>query len=69
MKIVKSFKLDPHPAIIPFHSFIITPSYALITMYVELLTARTDACFRRSLSALTRSSLTTVHRLDCVDPG
>ena len=32
MKIVRSFKNDPHPAIIPFHSFIITPSYALITM-------------------------------------
>ncbi|KAF7364956.1 Protein kinase domain-containing protein [Mycena venus] len=32
MKIVRSFKLDPHPSIIPFHSFIITPSYALITM-------------------------------------
>ncbi|EGN98503.1 hypothetical protein SERLA73DRAFT_110041 [Serpula lacrymans var. lacrymans S7.3] len=32
MKIVRSFKHDPHPSIIPFHSFIITPSYALITM-------------------------------------
>ncbi|RDB19031.1 MAP/microtubule affinity-regulating kinase 4 [Hypsizygus marmoreus] len=32
MKIVRTFKLDPHPSIIPFHSFIITPSYALITM-------------------------------------
>ncbi|KAJ7625320.1 hypothetical protein DFH06DRAFT_1304939 [Mycena polygramma] len=32
MKIVRSFKSDPHPSIIPFHSFIITPSYALITM-------------------------------------
>ncbi|KAG1901452.1 kinase-like domain-containing protein [Suillus fuscotomentosus] len=32
MKIVRSFKADPHPSIIPFHSFIITPSYALITM-------------------------------------
>ncbi|KAF7980025.1 hypothetical protein HWV62_40146 [Athelia sp. TMB] len=32
MKIVRSFKNDPHPSIIPFHSFIITPSYALITM-------------------------------------
>ncbi|KAJ7195516.1 kinase-like domain-containing protein [Mycena pura] len=32
MKIVRSFKTDPHPSIIPFHSFIITPSYALITM-------------------------------------
>ncbi|KAF8582850.1 kinase-like protein [Ramaria rubella] len=32
MKIVRSFKNDPHPSIIPFHNFIITPSYALITM-------------------------------------
>lgn len=39
MKIVRSFKADPHPSIIPFHSFIITPSYALITMYVVLSTA------------------------------
>ena len=37
MKIVRSFKADPHPSIIPFHSFIITPSYALITMYVLFL--------------------------------
>lgn len=32
MKIVRKFKNDPHPSIVPFHSFIITPSYALITM-------------------------------------
>ncbi|KAG2109417.1 kinase-like domain-containing protein [Suillus cothurnatus] len=32
IKIVRSFKADPHPSIIPFHSFIITLSYALITM-------------------------------------
>lgn len=37
MKIVRSFKNDPHPSIVPFHSFIITPSYALITMSVFLL--------------------------------
>jgi serine/threonine protein kinase len=35
MKIVRAFKNDPHPSIIPFHSFIITPSYALITMYIS----------------------------------
>ncbi|KAH9997420.1 hypothetical protein BJV74DRAFT_883424 [Russula compacta] len=29
---VRTFKDDPHPSIVPFHSFIITPSYALITM-------------------------------------
>ncbi|CAL1712476.1 unnamed protein product [Somion occarium] len=32
MKVVRSFKHEPHPSIIPFYSFIITPSYALITM-------------------------------------
>ncbi|EIN12938.1 kinase-like protein [Punctularia strigosozonata HHB-11173 SS5] len=32
MKIVRSFNDDPHPSIVPFYSFIITPSYALITM-------------------------------------
>ncbi|KAJ7600903.1 hypothetical protein C8J56DRAFT_911575 [Mycena floridula] len=32
MKIVGLFKSDPHPSIIPFYSFIVTPSYALITM-------------------------------------
>ncbi|KAF8340367.1 kinase-like domain-containing protein [Cantharellus anzutake] len=32
MKIVRSLKDNKHPAIIDFHSFIITPSYALITM-------------------------------------
>ncbi|KAH9936578.1 uncharacterized protein B0H18DRAFT_1113952 [Fomitopsis serialis] len=32
MKVVRSLKHQPHPSIIPFYSFIITPSYALITM-------------------------------------
>ncbi|KAF9645155.1 kinase-like protein [Thelephora ganbajun] len=32
MKIVRSLKNEIHPSIIPFYSFIITPSYALITM-------------------------------------
>ena len=32
MKVVRSLKQAPHPSIIPFYSFIITPSYALITM-------------------------------------
>ncbi|KAG7445820.1 kinase-like protein [Guyanagaster necrorhizus] len=32
MKIIRTFKSDPHPSIIPFYSFVITPSYALITM-------------------------------------
>ena len=32
MKVVRSLKNETHPSIIPFYSFIITPSYALITM-------------------------------------
>ncbi|OSX59648.1 hypothetical protein POSPLADRAFT_1075257 [Postia placenta MAD-698-R-SB12] len=32
MKVVRQFRQDPHPSIIPFHEFIITPSYAMITM-------------------------------------
>ena len=32
MKIIRALKQDPHPSIIPFHSFIITPSFAIITM-------------------------------------
>ncbi|KAF8918919.1 kinase-like domain-containing protein [Mucidula mucida] len=32
MKIIRTFKSDPHPSIVPFYSFIITPSFALITM-------------------------------------
>jgi hypothetical protein len=34
MKIVRTFKDDTHPSIISFHSFIMTPSYAMISMYV-----------------------------------
>lgn len=34
MKVVKSLKNETHPSIVPFYSFIITPSYALITMWV-----------------------------------
>lgn len=32
MKVVRSLKNEQHPSIVPFYSFIITPSYALITM-------------------------------------
>ena len=32
MKVIRSLKNETHPSIIPFYSFIITPSYALITM-------------------------------------
>jgi hypothetical protein len=35
MKVVRSLKYDPHPSIIPFYNFIITPSYALISMSVD----------------------------------
>jgi serine/threonine-protein kinase GIN4 len=59
MKIVRSFKNDPHPSIIPFHSFIITPSYALITMAylptlipVEVEESKAKAWFRSLLSGV-----------------
>ncbi|KAG1818692.1 kinase-like domain-containing protein [Suillus subaureus] len=59
MKIVRSFKADPHPSIIPFHSFIITPSYALITMAylptlvpVEVSEPRAKEWFRSLLSGV-----------------
>ncbi|KAI6016226.1 kinase-like protein [Pisolithus marmoratus] len=59
MKIVRSFKQDPHPSIIPFHSFIITPSYALITMAylptlvpVEVSEPRAKEWFRSLLSGV-----------------
>ncbi|KIJ62557.1 hypothetical protein HYDPIDRAFT_93826 [Hydnomerulius pinastri MD-312] len=59
MKIVRSFKHDPHPSIIPFHSFIITPSYALITMAylptlvpVEVSEPRAKEWFRSLLSGV-----------------
>lgn len=34
MKVHRSFKRDTHPSIVSFHSFIITPSFAIITMCV-----------------------------------
>ncbi|KAJ8523229.1 hypothetical protein ONZ45_g266 [Pleurotus djamor] len=59
MKIVREFKSDPHPSIIPFHSFIITPSYAMITMAylpalitVEVDESRARTWFRFLLSAV-----------------
>ncbi|KAI0291220.1 hypothetical protein B0F90DRAFT_389811 [Multifurca ochricompacta] len=59
MKVVRTFKNDPHPSIVPFHSFIITPSYALITMeYLpELVPVEVPECkakewFRSLLSGV-----------------
>ncbi|KAI9568573.1 kinase-like domain-containing protein, partial [Boletus coccyginus] len=59
MKIVRSFKNDPHPSIVPFHSFIITPSYALITMAylptlvpVEVSESRAKGWFKSLLSGV-----------------
>ncbi|KAH9057506.1 kinase-like protein [Lactarius vividus] len=59
MKVVRTFKNDPHPSIVPFHSFIITPSYALITMEylpelvpVEVPEHRAKEWFRSLLSGV-----------------
>ncbi|KAI5123455.1 hypothetical protein M0805_008826 [Coniferiporia weirii] len=59
MKIVRALKQDPHPSIIPFHSFIITPSFAIITMEylphlvpVEVPEYKAREWFRSLLSAV-----------------
>ncbi|KAH8108677.1 kinase-like protein [Phellopilus nigrolimitatus] len=59
MKIVRALKQDPHPSIIPFHSFIITPSFAIITMEylphlvpVEVPECKAREWFRSLLSAV-----------------
>lgn len=62
MKIVRSFKNDPHPSIVPFHSFIITPSYALITMSVSFLS------FSPNLIRLGRAYLPTPVPVEVSEP-
>ena len=46
MKIVRSLKPDLHPSIVPFYSFVVTPSYALITMWVYFPAARRQGALR-----------------------
>ncbi|TFK95795.1 kinase-like protein [Pterulicium gracile] len=61
MKVVKALSAngESHPSIIPFHSFIMTPSYALITMEylptlipVEVEESTSKSWFRSLLSAI-----------------
>ncbi|KAI0699944.1 hypothetical protein C8T65DRAFT_742293 [Cerioporus squamosus] len=59
MKVVRTLKHEPHPSIIPFYSFIITPSYALITMAyhprlitVEVSESHAKEWFRSLLSGV-----------------
>ncbi|KAF9568731.1 kinase-like protein [Agrocybe pediades] len=59
MKIVRTFKSEPHPSIIQFHSFIITPSFAIISMTylqdlipVEVPEPKATEWFRSLLSGL-----------------
>ncbi|KAI0754696.1 hypothetical protein C8Q80DRAFT_1266285 [Daedaleopsis nitida] len=59
MKVVRALKHEPHPSIIPFYSFIITPSYALITMAyhprlvtVEVSETHAKEWFRSLLSGI-----------------
>ncbi|PCH39912.1 kinase-like protein, partial [Wolfiporia cocos MD-104 SS10] len=59
MKVVRALKHEPHPSIIPFYSFIITPSYALITMQyhpglvpVEVPESHAKPWFRSLLSGV-----------------
>ncbi|THV03038.1 kinase-like protein [Dendrothele bispora CBS 962.96] len=59
MKILRRFKSDSHPSIISFYSFLLTPSYALITMayHPDLVTVQVSESharvwFRYLLSAV-----------------
>ncbi|ETW81318.1 hypothetical protein HETIRDRAFT_451140 [Heterobasidion irregulare TC 32-1] len=53
MKVVRSFKNDPHPSIVPFHSFIITPSdYLPELIPVEVPEIKAKDWFRSLLSGV-----------------
>ncbi|KAH6912813.1 CAMK/CAMKL/MARK protein kinase [Coprinopsis sp. MPI-PUGE-AT-0042] len=59
MKVVRHLKDDTHPSIVPFYTFVITPSYAMITMAyvptvmpVEVEEAKARVWFRDLLSAV-----------------
>ncbi|KAJ3867714.1 hypothetical protein EV359DRAFT_33805 [Lentinula novae-zelandiae] len=59
MKIIRRLKSDPHPSIIKFESFLLTPSYAIITMafHPDLVTVQVSESharvwFKHLLSAI-----------------
>ncbi|KAJ3777497.1 CAMK/CAMKL/MARK protein kinase [Lentinula raphanica] len=49
MKIIRRLKSDPHPSIIKFESFLLTPSYAIITMayHPDLVTVQVSESHAR----------------------
>ncbi|KAJ2917010.1 hypothetical protein MD484_g3420, partial [Candolleomyces efflorescens] len=64
MKIVRAFKDDPHPSIISFHSFVMTPSYAMITMtYLPtLIPVEVEECKARDWFHFLLSGVDFLHR-------
>ncbi|KAG7088184.1 hypothetical protein E1B28_012202 [Marasmius oreades] len=64
MRIVRQFKLDPHPSIIPFYSFLLTPSYALVTMayYPDLITVQVAETYARRWFRFLLSAVEYLHK-------
>ncbi|KIK69680.1 hypothetical protein GYMLUDRAFT_34080 [Collybiopsis luxurians FD-317 M1] len=64
MKIVRKFKLDPHPSIIPFYSFLLTPSYAIVTMayHPDLITVQVSESHARVWFRYLLSAVQFLHR-------
>ncbi|KAL0578154.1 hypothetical protein V5O48_003820 [Marasmius crinis-equi] len=64
MRIVRQFKSDPHPSIIPFYSFLLTPSYALVTMayYPDLITVQVAETYARTWFRFLLSAVDYLHK-------
>ncbi|KAF5389193.1 hypothetical protein D9757_003418 [Collybiopsis confluens] len=64
MKIVRKFKSDPHPSIIPFYSFLLTPSYAIVTMayHPDLITVQVNEAYARVWFRYLLSAIQFLHR-------
>ncbi|KAJ8080316.1 hypothetical protein AAF712_015316 [Marasmius tenuissimus] len=64
MRIVRQFKSDPHPSIIPFYSFLLTPSYALVTMayYPDLITVQVAETYARTWFRFLLSAVEYLHK-------
>ncbi|ESK95245.1 map microtubule affinity-regulating kinase 4 isoform 2 [Moniliophthora roreri MCA 2997] len=64
MRIIRQLKADPHPSIIPFYSFLLTPSYALITMayHPDLITVQVAEPYARSWFRFLLSAVDYLHK-------
>ncbi|KAK7028128.1 hypothetical protein VNI00_014943 [Paramarasmius palmivorus] len=64
MRIIRQFKADPHPSIIPFYSFLLTPSYALVTMayHPDLITVQVAEPYARSWFRFLLSAVDYLHK-------